>query len=58
MKNKTHVPNFSTIGRQYHNRQLALRFCAVLGVGMSAGSSTGTSAGSSAGLRNMVCFSL
>jgi hypothetical protein len=45
MKNKTHVPDLSTTGRQYHNRQLALRFCAILGAGTSVGSSTGTSAG-------------
>jgi hypothetical protein len=49
MKNKTHVPDLSTTGRQYHNRQLALRFCAILGAGTSVGSSTRTSVGSSAG---------
>ena len=62
MKNKIHVLDLSTSGRQYHNRQLALRFCAILGVETSARSSMGTSAGSSArtsvGPRNMVRFSL
>jgi hypothetical protein len=62
MTNKTHVPDLSTTGRQYHNRQLALRFCAILGAGTSVGSSTGTSVGtsvrSSVGPRNMVRFSL
>jgi hypothetical protein len=58
MKNKTHVPDLSTTSHRYHNRQLALDFCAILGVRMSAGSSTGMSAissvGSSAEPRNMV----
>jgi hypothetical protein len=43
MINKTHVLDLSITGRQYHNRQLALRFCAILGVGTSVGSGTGTS---------------
>jgi hypothetical protein len=59
---KTHVPYLSIIGRQCHNRQLALHFCAILGVGTSVGSGTGTSAGtsarSSAETGNMVRFSL
>jgi hypothetical protein len=62
MTNKTHVLYLSTTGRQYHNYQLALRFCAILGVRMSVGSSTGTSVGSSVGKsvrqRNMVRFFL
>jgi hypothetical protein len=44
---KTHVTDLSITGRQCHNRQLALRFCAILGAGTSARSSTGTSVGSS-----------
>jgi hypothetical protein len=59
---KTHVPDLSIIGRQFHNRQLTLHFCAILGVGMSVRSSTrtsaGTSVGSSVGTGNMVHFSL
>jgi hypothetical protein len=62
MTNKTHVLDFSTTGHQYHNRQLALCFCAILGAGTSVRSSTGTSVGSSDGMsvgpRNMVHFSL
>jgi hypothetical protein len=59
---KTHVPDLSITGRQCHNRQLALRFCAIPGAGTSVGSSTGTSVGtsvrSSDGTGNMVCFAL
>ena len=44
---KTHVPDFPIIGRQYHNRQVTLRFCVGRGVGQSAGSSAETSAGMS-----------
>jgi hypothetical protein len=59
---KTHVPDLSITGRQCHNHQLTLHFCAILSAGMSVRSSTGTSAGtsagSSAGTENMVCFSL
>jgi hypothetical protein len=59
---KTHVPNLSITNCQCHNRQLALHFCAILGVGMSLGSgigiSAGTSARSSVGTGNMVRFSL
>jgi hypothetical protein len=59
---KTHVPDLSITGRQCHNRQLTLHFCAILSVGMSVGSGTrtsaGTSAGSSAETGNMVRFSL
>jgi hypothetical protein len=62
MTNKTNVLDFSTTGHHYHNHQLALHFCAILGAGTSAGSSTGTSAGSSARMsakpRNMMRFSL
>jgi hypothetical protein len=62
MINKTHVPNLSITGCQYQNRQLALRFCAILGVGTSVGSGTGmsvgTSAESSAKTGNMVRFAL
>jgi hypothetical protein len=47
MKKKTHVLDLSTTGLQYHNCQLALHFCAILGAEMSVGSSTGTSARSS-----------
>jgi hypothetical protein len=58
MINKTHVLDLSISGSQYHNRQLALRFCAILGARTSVGSGTGTSAGSSVGTGNMVRFSL
>ena len=62
MKNKSYVPDLSTTGRQYHNRQLALRFCAILGVETIVESSTRMSAGSSArssvGPRIMVRFAL
>jgi hypothetical protein len=58
--NKTHVPDFPITGRQYHNRQVALRFCAIRSAGQSVGSSartsTGRSVGSSAGSRNVVRF--
>jgi hypothetical protein len=58
--NKTHVSDFPITGRQYHNRQITLRFCAGRGVGRSVGSSAGMSAGmsagSSAGTRNVVHF--
>jgi hypothetical protein len=58
--NKTHVPDFPITGRQYHNRQVTLRFCAGRGVGRSVGSSAGTSTGrsvgSSARTRNVVRF--
>ena len=60
MINKTHVPNLSIIGYQYHNRQLVLRFCAILGAGTSVRSGTETSARtsvrSSVGTENMVRF--
>jgi hypothetical protein len=49
MIKKTHVPDLSITGHQYHNCQLALRFYAILGVGTSVGSGTGTSAGTSVG---------
>jgi hypothetical protein len=58
MTNKTHVLNLSTTGRQYHNHQLALHFCAIEGVETSVESSIGTSVGSSARPRNMVRFAL
>jgi hypothetical protein len=62
MTNKTYVLDLSTTGLQYHNRQLALHFCAILGAGTSVGSSTETSVGSSVGTsvrpRNMVRFAL
>jgi hypothetical protein len=62
MIRKTHVPDLSITDCQYHNRQLSLRFCAILGVGTSVGSGTRTSAGtsvrSSAETGNMVHFSL
>jgi hypothetical protein len=58
--NKTHVPNFPITGYQYHNRQVALRFCAIHNAGQSVGSSVGMSTGrsdrSSAGSRNVVRF--
>jgi hypothetical protein len=58
--NKTHVPDFPITGRQYLNRQVTLRFCAIHSVGQSVGSSAGTSTGrsvgSSVGSRNVVCF--
>jgi hypothetical protein len=58
--NKTHVPDSPITGRQYHNRQVALRFCAIRSAGQSVGSGTGTSAGRSVGLsvgsRNVVHF--
>jgi hypothetical protein len=60
--NKTHVPDFPITGRQCHNRQVTLRFCAGRGAGRSVGSSAGTSAGRSVGssvrTRNVVRFSL
>jgi hypothetical protein len=62
MIRKYHVPDFSITGHQYHNHQLALRFCAILGARTSAESGTrtsvGMSVGSSVGTENMVCFSL
>jgi hypothetical protein len=58
--NKTHVPDFPITGRQYHNRQVTLHFCAIRSAGQSVGSGTRTSAGRSAGLsvgsRNVVHF--
>jgi hypothetical protein len=54
--NKTHMPDFPITGRQYHNRQVTLCFCAGRGVGRSAGSSVGSSAKMSAGTRNVVHF--
>jgi hypothetical protein len=45
---KTHVPDLSNTSRQCHNRQLALRFHAILRAGTSVGSGTRTSAGISA----------
>jgi hypothetical protein len=58
--NKTHVSDSPPTGRQYHNCQITLRFCAGRGVGWSVGSSVGTSAGmsvgSSARTRNVVRF--
>jgi hypothetical protein len=58
--NKTHVSDFPPIGHQYHNRQIAIHFCAGRDVGQSVGSSAETSAkmsaGSSAGTRNIVRF--
>jgi hypothetical protein len=56
MINKTHVLDLSITGRQYHNRQLALRFCAILGAGTSVGSGTGTSAGSSVQIKKHGAF--
>jgi hypothetical protein len=57
---KTHVSDFPITGRQFHNRQVTLRFCAGRGVGRSVGSSAGTSTGrsvgSSVGTRNVVRF--
>jgi hypothetical protein len=58
--NKTHVSDSPPTGRQYHNRQIALRFCAGRGVGRSVRSSVQNecrmSVGSSAGTRNVVRF--
>jgi hypothetical protein len=54
--NKTHVSDSPPTGRQYHNRQIALRFCAGRGVGRSVGTSVEMSAGSSVGTRNVVHF--
>jgi hypothetical protein len=58
--NKTHVSDFPITGRQCHNRQVTLRFCAGRGVGQSVGLSVGTSARRSAGssdrTRNVVRF--
>jgi hypothetical protein len=52
--NKTHVPDFPIIGRQYHNHQVSLHFCAIHSAGQSDGSSvkmsTRRSAGSSVGM--------
>ena len=54
--NKTHVSDFLIIGRQYHNRQVTLRFCAGRGAERSVRTSTGRSAGSSVRTRNVVRF--
>jgi hypothetical protein len=59
--NKTHVFDFPPTGRQYHNCQIALRFCVGRGAGRSARSSAKTSAGMSVGssvkTKNVVhCF--
>jgi hypothetical protein len=53
---KTHVPDFPITGRQYHNHQVALHFCAIHSAGQSDKSSVGTSIGRSAGSRNVVRF--
>jgi hypothetical protein len=58
--NKTHVSYSPPTGRQDHNHQIALHFCARRGAGQSVGSGTETSAGrsvgSSVGTRNIVRF--
>ena len=54
--NKTHVSDFPITGRQCHNRQVTLRFCAGRGAGRSVRMSVGMSAGSSARTRNVVWF--
>ena len=60
--NKTHVPDLPIISRQYLNRQVTLRFCAIRSAGQSAESSartsTGRSARSSVRSRNVVHFFL
>jgi hypothetical protein len=57
---KTHVSDFPIIGRQYHNHQVGLRFCAIGSAGRSVGLGTETSVGMStelsAGSRNIVHF--
>ena len=61
--NKTHVPDSPITSRQYHNRQVALHFCARHGIGHSVRSGTRSSAGRSVVLsvesRNVMrCFSV
>jgi hypothetical protein len=60
--NKTNVPDSPIIGRQYHNRQVTLYFCARRSVGRSVRLGTKTSVGRSVRLsakrKNAVRFLL